>query len=57
MVINLEIKKVCQVIDGFIWFSIGGGFDYLWLLDGKWFILEFIGNWYDLYFDIGMVSV
>ena len=56
MVINLETKKVRQVTDGSTWFSTGGGFDYSWLPDGKWFTLEFIGNRHDPYSDIGMVS-
>ena len=56
MVLNLETKKVRQVTDGSTWFSTGGGFDYSWSPDGKWFTLEFIGNRHDLYSDIGMVS-
>lgn len=56
MVINLETKKVRQVTDGSTWFSTGGGFDYSWSPDGKWFTLEFIGNRHDPYSDIGMVS-
>lgn len=56
MVINLETKKVRQVTDGSTWFSTGGGFDYSWSPDGKWFTLVFIGNRHDPYSDIGMVS-
>ena len=56
MVINLETKKVRQVTDGSTWFSTGGGFDYSWSPDGKWFTLEFIGNKHDPYSDIGLVS-
>ena len=56
MVLNLETKKVRQVTDGYTWFSTGGGFDYSWSPDGKWFTLEFIGNRHDPYSDIGMVS-
>lgn len=56
MVLNLETKKVHQVTDGSTWFSTGGGFDYSWSPDGKWFTLEFIGNRHDPYSDIGMVS-
>ena len=56
MVINLETKKVRQVTDGSTWFSTGGGFDYSWSPDGKWFTLEFIGNRHDPYSDIGIVS-
>lgn len=56
MVINLETKKVRQVTDASTWFSTGGGFDYSWSPDGKWFTLEFIGNRHDPYSDIGMVS-
>ena len=56
MVLNLETKKVRQVTDGATWFSTGGGFDYSWSPDGKWFTLEFIGNRHDPYSDIGMVN-
>lgn len=56
MVLNLETKKVRQVTDGSTWYSTGGGFDYEWSPDGKWFTLEFIGNRHDPYSDIGLVS-
>ena len=56
LVLNLETKKVRQVAAGATWFSTGGGFDYSWSPDGKWFTLEFIGNRHDPYSDIGMVS-
>ena len=44
MVLNLKTKKVRQVTDGSTWYNTGGGFDYEWSPDGKWFTLEFIGN-------------
>lgn len=56
MVLNLETKKVRQITDGSTWFSTGGGFDYAWSPDGKWFTLEFTGNKHDPYSDIGIVS-
>jgi len=56
MVMNLESKKVRQITDGTLWHSTGGGFDYAWSPDGKWFTLEFIGNKHDPYSDIGIVS-
>ena len=56
MVLNLETKKVRQVTDGSTWYNTGGGFDYSWSPDGKWFTLEFIGNRHDPYSDIGIVS-
>ena len=56
MVLNLETKKVRQVTDGATWYNTGGGFDYEWSPDGKWFTLEFIGNRHDPYSDIGIVS-
>ena len=56
MVLNLETKKVRQVTDGSTWYNTGGGFDYEWAPDGKWFTLEFIGNRHDPYSDIGIVS-
>src|SRR5699024_8006003 len=42
--------------DGSTWYSTGGGFDYAWSTDGKWFTLEFTGNKHDPYSDIGLVS-
>ena len=56
MVLKLETKKVRQITDGSTWYSTGGGFDYAWSPDGKWFTLEFIGNRHDPYSDIGLVS-
>lgn len=56
MVLNLETKKVRQITDGSTWYSTGGGFDYAWSPDGKWFTLEFTGNKHDPYSDIGIVS-
>lgn len=56
MVVNLATKQVRQVTDGSTWYSTGGGFDYAWSPDGKWFTLEFIGNRHDPYGDIGLVS-
>ena len=51
MVLNLKTKKVRQVTDGSTWYNTGGGFDYEWSPDGKWFTLEFIGNRHDPYSD------
>lgn len=56
MVLNLDTRKVRQITDGSTWYSTGGGFDYSWSPDGKWFTLEFIGNRHDPYSDIGLVS-
>ena len=56
MVLDLKTQKVRQVTDGSTWYNTGGGFDYEWSPDGKWFTLEFIGNRHDPYSDIGMVS-
>ena len=56
MVLNLDTKKVRRVTDGSTWYNTGGGFDYEWSPDGKWFTLEFIGNRHDPYSDIGIVS-
>ena len=56
MVLNLKTKKVRQVTDGSTWYNTGGGFDYEWSPDGKWFTLEFIGNRHDPYSDVGIVS-
>lgn len=56
MVLNLETQKVRQITDGSTWFNTGGGFEYAWSPDGKWFTLVFIGNRHDPYSDIGLVS-
>ncbi|MBP6064989.1 S41 family peptidase [Bacteroides sp.] len=56
MVLNLATQKVRQITDGSTWYSTGGGFDYQWSPDGKWFTLEFIGNKHEPYADIGLVS-
>ena len=56
MVLNLKTKKVRQVTDGSTWYNTGGGFDYEWSPDGKWFTLEFIGNRHDPYSDVGIGS-
>ncbi|WP_294630504.1 S41 family peptidase, partial [uncultured Bacteroides sp.] len=56
MVLDLKTKKVRQVTDGSLWYSTGGGFDYEWSPDGKWFTLSFIGNRHDPYSDVGIVS-
>ena len=55
-VLNLETNKVRQITDGSTWYSLSGGFNYAWSLDGKWFTLEFIGNKHDPYTDIALVS-
>lgn len=56
MVVNLKTKKVRQVTDGSTWYDTGGGFDYSWSPDGRWFALTFIGNRHDPYSDIGLVK-
>ncbi|MBO7467084.1 MAG: PD40 domain-containing protein [Bacteroidaceae bacterium] len=56
MVMNVETKSVRIVTDGSSWFSLGGGFDYSWSPDGKWFTLEYTPNGHDPYYDIGLVS-
>ncbi len=56
MVYNLDTKKVRQITDGSMWYSMVNKFNYQWSPDGKWFALEFIGNQHDPYSDIGIVS-
>ena len=56
MVMNLDTKKVRQITDGSYWPSTGGGFEYQWSPDSKWFTLCFTGNKHDPYYDIGIVS-
>lgn len=56
MVVDLATRNVRQITDGSTWFNTGGGFDYQWSPDGKWFTLEFTGNKHDPYTDIGLVK-
>ena len=56
MVVNLATKKVREITDGTYWPSTGGGFEYQWSPDNKWFTLCFNGNKHDPYYDIGIVS-
>ena len=56
MVMDLKSKKVHQVTDGSTWFETGGGFDYTWSPDSKWFALNYIANGRDPYTDVGIVS-
>jgi len=56
MVVNLATKNVRQITDGSYWPSTGGGFEYQWSPDNKWFTLCFNGNKHDPYYDIGIVS-
>ena len=56
MVVNLATKKVREITDGSHWQSTGGGFEYQWSPDNKWFTLCFNGNKHDPYYDIGIVS-
>jgi len=55
-VVDLKTKKVTQVTDGSKWYNQGGGFDYEWSPDGKWFVLSYIANRRDPYTDQGIVS-
>jgi len=55
-VVDLKTKKVTQVTDGSKWYNRGGGFDYEWSPDGKWFVLSYIANRRDPYQDQGIVS-
>ncbi len=55
-VVNLDTKEVRQITDGSTWYGLGGGFDYSWSPDGKWFALEFIAHHHDPYTDIAIVS-
>ncbi len=54
MVVDLESKAVRQITDGSEWFY--GGFNYEWSPDGKWFVLEVIGNGHDPYSDVAIVA-
>ena len=56
MVVNLATKNVREITDGSHWQSTGGGFEYQWSPDNKWFTLCFNGNKHDPYYDIGIVS-
>ncbi len=55
-VVDLKTKKVTQVTDGSKWYNLGGGFEYEWSPDGKWFVIGYIANRRDPYQDMGIVS-
>ncbi len=55
-VMDLSSEKVTTVTDGSTWYETNGGFDYDWSPDGKWFVIEMIGNGRDPYSDVGIVS-
>lgn len=55
MVIDLKTKKVRQVADDKYQYRTGDGFTYSWSPDGKWFVVEIIGNRHDPYSDIAIV--
>ena len=55
-VVDLKTKKVTQVTDGSKWYNQGGGFEYEWSPDGKWFVIGYIANRRDPYQDMGIVS-
>lgn len=56
MVMDLKTKKVRQVTDGSTCYSTGGGFDFNWSPDGKWFVIGYTANKHDPYSDVGIVS-
>lgn len=55
MVMNLKSKKVRQITDATYHFRTDEGFTYQWSPDGKWFVMEVIGNKHDPYTDIAIV--
>lgn len=55
-VLDLETKETTTVTDGSTWYSQGGGFDYAWSPDGRWFVLSYIAHRRDPYMDQGIVS-
>ncbi len=56
MVYNLQSKQTRQITDNKTWMTTGGGFDYSWSPDSKWFTLEMVGNKRDPYYDIAIVD-
>ncbi len=55
-VVDLASKTITQVTDGSTWYSQGGGFEYAWSPDGRWFVVSYIAHRRDPYTDIGIVS-
>ncbi len=55
MVVDLKTKKVRQVANDKYQYGTGDGFTYSWSPDGKWFVMEIIGNRHDPYSDIAIV--
>lgn len=56
MVMDVKSGKVRQITDGSQHYSTGGGMDYSWSPDGKWFVVSYTGNRHDPYSDVGIVS-
>ncbi|MDO4948596.1 MAG: S41 family peptidase [Bacteroidales bacterium] len=56
MVMDMKTNKVRQVTDGTTCYSTGGGFDFNWSPDGKWFVISYTANKHDPYSDVGIVS-
>ena len=56
MVMDIKSGKVRQITDGSQHYSTGGGMDFSWSPDSKWFVVSYTGNRHDPYSDIGIVS-
>lgn len=56
MVMDLKTKKIRQVADDKYQYGTGDGFTYTWSPDGKWFVVEIIGNRHDPYSDVAIVK-
>ena len=49
-------KKIVIELDGSQHYSTGGGMDFSWSPDSKWFVISYTGNRHDPYSDVGIVS-
>ena len=56
MVMDVKSGKVRQITDGSQHYSTGGGMNYSWSPDGKWFVVSYTGNRHEPYSDVGIVS-
>ncbi len=56
VVYNLETKKTREIFNEKYILERGGGLDFEWSPDGKWFAVQYVANGHAPYYDIGIVS-
>ncbi len=56
VVYNFETKKTREIFNEKYILERGGGLDFEWSPDGKWFAVHYVANGHAPYYDIGIVS-